>query len=503
VTYTVENLTDLTPAQQARAWQIPDFLERQPGRRADSVDDLYERVYVAHDGDRDDPAGRISVFGQRLLPYRDPDTGGAKLLSAALVEFPTTAVMAPEVWDALFLTALAQVPTVGVYLPPECRRHVDYLSGLGFKRYADDYDSTRSLYLGHGATAGRRPAVYPISPGTNLMRTANASSALMPETEAWAAVENYSGFSGYAWLTPLLDGLLGSPTRLLSMPAGTGDVIRLLPERVLGTVEECVGVDILDRNIEFARARADRPYLDVLNMLVCAAFLEARVTGDPVPALSLLRDVCARAGRPLDDGVARDLYVELRAVAEEALTCGGIADWFALTKGIGRYVGGQDTPAPCVSLVDAIGAGGVRALATTHGNLPAPDRYAAPDAFAALRGSGAVSFEAGDMFGYRSARPFDTIFVWEAMLIVAAAGRQREYVEMIDANLAAGGTVVMTGIRRDDGRPGRDLEIVEAEFRRGGYATVVTDAAPPTDRWARGLLSQPVFPVLIATKDCP
>jgi hypothetical protein len=210
--------------------------------------------------------------------------------------------------------------------------------------------------------------------------------------------------------------------------------------------------------------------------------------------LGLLRDVCSRAGRPLDDRTARDLYVELRAVTEEALTCGGIADWFALTKGIGRFVAGADAPWPALSLAEAIGADGVRALAATHGG--AQD----PDGFVALRDRGAVSFESGDMFAYRSAQPFDAIFVWEAMLIVAAAGRQREYVRMIDANLAAGGTVVLTGIRRDDGRPGRDLEIVEAEFRRGGYATVVGNAAPPTDRWARGLLPQPVFPVLIATK---
>ncbi|GAB1692271.1 hypothetical protein [Krasilnikovia sp. M28-CT-15] len=495
--HVVVNLNDLTPAGQASAWQIPDLLERLPARRpVYRVDDLYERVYVAYGENRADPVGRISVYPQRLLPYRDPDTGGAKLLSAALVEFPTTAFMAPDVWDMLFEAALAHVTTVGVYLPPECRRHVDYLQGLGFKRYADDYDSTRSLYLRHGPT-GDRPPVYPILPGTNLMRTANASSALMPETEAWAAVENYSGFSGYAWLTPLLDSLLGSPTRLLSMPAGTGDVLRLLPERLLHTVEACVGVDILDRNIEFARARAAHPHVDTLNMLVSATFLEAGVTGDPAPALALLREVCARAGRPVGYDAARDLYIELRAVAGEALTCGGIADWFALTKGIGRFVAGPDTLMPSVALADAIGPDGVRALAARHGGLPDPA------SFVELRDRGGVAFETGDMFAYRSARRFDTIFVWEAMLIVAAAGRQREYVEMIDANLATGGTVVLTGIRRDDGRPGRDLEILAAEFRRTGYTVVVTDASPPTSRWARGLLPQPVFPVLIATRTCP
>ncbi|RZU54048.1 hypothetical protein EV385_5985 [Krasilnikovia cinnamomea] len=495
--HVVVNLNDLTPAGQARAWQIPDFLERLPARRPTyRADDLYERVYVAFGENRTDPLGRISVYPQRLLPYRDPDSGGAKLLSATLVEFPTTAFMAPDVWDLLFEATLAQVPTVAVYLPPECRRHVDYLHGLGFKRYADDYDSTRSLYLRHGPASDRMP-VYPILPGTNLMRTANASSALMPETEAWAAVENYSGFSGYAWLTPLLDSLLGSPTRLLSMPAGTGDVLRLLPERLLHTVEECVGIDILGRNIEFAQARAARPHVDTLNMLVCTAFLEAGVTGDPAPALALVRQVCARAGRPIGYDAARDLYIELRAVADEALTCGGIADWFALTKAIGRFVGGPDTRLPSVALADAIGPDGVQTLAARHGGLPDPE------SFAQLRDRGGVAFDTADMFAYRSARPFDTIFVWEAMLIVAAAGRQREYVEMIDANLAPGGTVVLTGIRRDDGRPGRDLEILVAEFRRNGYATVVTDASPPTDRWARGLLPQPVFPVLIATKTCP
>jgi hypothetical protein len=144
--------------------------------------------------------------------------------------------------------------------------------------------------------------------------------------------------------------------------------------------------------------------------------------------------------------------------------------------------------------VDALGVDGVRSLAAGHSHLPAAD------AFAALRDRGGVSYGAGDMFGYRSERPFDTIFVWEALLIVAAAGRQREYVSMIDANLAAGGTVVMTGIRRDDGLPGRDLEIVEAEFARRGYPTVLTRASPPSDRWARGYLPRPVFPVLMASK---
>jgi hypothetical protein len=104
------------------------------------------------------------------------------------------------------------------------------------------------------------------------------------------------------------------------------------------------------------------------------------------------------------------------------------------------------------------------------------------------------------MFEYRCARPFDTIVGWDALVNVVATGRQREYVEMIDANLTAGGTAIMTGVARADGRPGRDLEILDQEFASEGYVTALTEASPPSDRWARGYLPQPVFPVLMALK---
>jgi hypothetical protein len=493
--YIVETFDQLTPIERAEAFGIPDFLERETSRRMQRVDDLYETIHVVYDDDRDRPLGRISVFRRRLLAHRDPDTGAAKLLGAGLIEFPVTPLMVPEIWDILFERALATLPTAAVYLLPECRWQVDYLSGLGFKRYADDCDSPRSLYVRH-EDSGQRP-----------------------ETGAWTAIENYSGFSGYAWLTPLLDSLLDSPRRLLSLPAGTGDVIRLLPERVLADVHSCVGVDILDRNVEFAEARVGRPYLDLLNMAVCATFLEARVTADPGPALELLHDICAGAGRPLSDEEAGDLYVELRAVADEALTCARHADWFALTEGIGRLAVPSDRP--CVSLVDKLGEEGVRSLLAGRPalpSLPALDALDAPDSFTALRDRGGITFETADMYAFRSARPFDTIVVWEALPTVAAAGRQSEYVEMIDANLATGGTVIMAGIgraadtghdagighaagaRRVTGRCGRNLEIFAEAFAATGYATALTEASPPSDRWARGYLPQPVFPVLMALK---
>ena len=517
----VTGVRDLTPYQRARAAALPDFLERaddDPGR---TVDDVYESAYVAFVGE--EPVGRISVCRRRLLPYRDPGTGAAGLLDAGLIGFPVTPGIAPDVWRALVDTALAELFAVGtdlaaVYLPPECRRHADFLGELGFKRYADAERPTPAeafavpctLYV-RQATAHRgyrRPDVYPISTAVNLLPTANASTALRPESGPWAAVGNYSGFSGYAWLTGLLDGLLGAPRRLLSIPAGTGDAVRLLPARVLATLHSAVGVDILDRNVAFARARLDYPYLDVLNMTLCTAFLEAQATADAQPVLELLCDVCARAGRPLSADDARELYVALRAVTAEALACGGIADWFAPTKCVGRFVADPaqaDLAGPgldeCVALVDRLGDEAVRALVATHGHRPAqPHQLGVLDQLRDRAADGALTFETADMFTYTGAEPFDTIFVWEALLIVAGAGRERDFVDMVDRNLAGGGTAVMTGIRRADGRWGRDLEIVRDEFAARGYATTLTVSRPAADRWARGFLPRPEFPVLLAVR---
>lgn len=527
--YVIRNFNDLTSAQRVRALQIPDFLERTPAEAAHRLDDTYQSVYVAFADGSDEPAGRVTLYRRSLLACRDPLTGTGTLINAGLIEFPVTPFLEPRLWDALFDVASAELSetgtgVVGTYLPPECSAHTDYVENLGFQRHSesdrletsefDAFITRSSLYVRRSGDRTRtgRPDAYPLSPSVNLMRTANAAMALRPETDAWAAVKNYSGYSGYPWLTPLLDRVLDAPKRLLSIPAGTGDTIRLLPERILTEIDTCVGIDILERNTRFARARHEQPYLDVLNQLVAGTFLETKLTGDATPAVDLIADICRRAGRPLADGEAADLYVELRAVAEEALTCGGIADWFALTKGIGRFL--EISPQPgvhldqssdgreldyCVSLMTAVTEEGVRELVDRH----APVRLVRPDVLDALRkkaSSGDIAFDAADMFTYRADLPFDTVFVWEAALIVARAGRQRDFVDMIDANLTPGGCIVMTGIRREDGRLGRDLEIVHAEFRRRGYTTAVTNATPPVERWARGTLTQPVFPLMFATK---
>ncbi|MFJ1732945.1 hypothetical protein [Streptomyces sp. NPDC088254] len=529
----IRNFNELTSAQRVRALQIPDFLERLPRQATDRVDDTHQSVYVAYpqgapEGEPRSPLGRITVFRRNLLAHRNPATGTGALLNGSLIEFPVTAFLDPGLWDALFEKAYEHLSedgarVVGTYLPPECSAHTAYLTDRGFERLAESdrlttaaYDAFQSksyLYIRQsGQSSPRRPDAYPISPSVNLMRTANAAMALQPESAPWAAVRNYSGYSGYPWLTPLLDRLLDSPRRLLSIPAGTGDTIRLLPERILKDIDLCVGIDILDRNTRFARARHDRPHIDVLNQLLVGVFLEAKLSADAAPALSLINDVCARAGRPLAAGEAADLYVELRAAAEEALVCGGIADWFALTKGISRYL--RIAPQPglytdessegreldyCLALEEALTGEEVLELAERH----SPVRLASADLLGLLRkkaSSGDFVFETADMFGFRTEQPFDAMFVWEAALIVARSGRQSDFVDMVDANLASGGVIVMTGIRREDGQLGRDLEIIRDEFRGRGYTTTQTNAAPPTDRWARGYLEQPVFPVLFVTK---
>jgi hypothetical protein len=514
--YNVRTLDSLTSAERVLALRIPDLLER-PMSAKFRDDYPFAQTLVLYEVDDAVPRGRITLYPHRLAPFREIDTGRERFADVALLCFPTTPTEDRQLWDELFdraeaIAASFSPAAVAVYLPSDCVHQADYLVSRGFARHGDADSSTALemtelpvpsvLYRRADVASHDTRRLYPLSE-TRLMRFANTSTALKPEPDAWHAVSNYAGFTGYAWLSNMLDDLLPSCSRLLSAPCGTGDVIRMLPRRILSGLQYCAGVDVLPRNVRFARGRLSDPYVDLLNIFLCSTLLDAARAGSGESALSALHDLAETLGHPLSDEAANSLYVQLRAVALESFGCGGIADWFAALKMIAiaflQPPPEQDPLDAALECVALLGHARIDELFSRHPRFCPPQLQLA-SSLSELQKAGAFDVFQADMFVYDAADPFDAVFVWEAMAMISSVGRQGDFTKMLARNTTDGATVVMTGMRRDDGLPGRDLELAADALSDVGYDSTIHSIAPIAASWAPGL-SRPTFPVLIATRN--
>jgi hypothetical protein len=515
-------LSALTIARRAECAAIGDFLER-PGflfddRAVDAV------TVIAMRGES--PAGWIRFYPRRLVQYI-AGTVGVRMRSAAIIDFPVTGRLDSAVWLLLYDAALGALFETGIawsvtHLPKGANGAGQFLEQIGYGPLGEAPPSLSNdgLYALHDiyirkCTAARgfiRPDLTPEYSKAPVLTTATVSTAPRPERTTWESQVIYSGYSGYPWLSHVLERLLDPGATLLSVPCGTGDLFRLLPASMISRYRRGVGVDFLDRNTSFARARLIDPNVDLVNMALNCFFGMVRKGYWPLDeARQMFESICNVAGRLMVADESTNYFGQICAIHRESVRGGAITDWWAASKALATLLLCSPTP----SVVRSSG----RTVADVFTRCVEIARLFGRDIFdhmcASLlsrsyfedeltRAAGIQRIEARtefvneDMFTMNLSERFDVVFVWEATLMTAGVGREIEFVENLLRHVRRGGCLVLTGIRSPEGRIGQELMTVGSAMSKMGCQVYCGSIRPRASRWAISYAENPRFPYLVS-----
>lgn len=527
---TIKHISKLHIFQQAQVLGVSDFIDRKYTLTLPLVEDSYSRILVALKNY--EPIAWLRFFPRRLLLYRDPNSSIERLLPAALIEFPITEHFIPELWSDLFDYAFGELfqqgsNHAGIYIPPEMNRHSVFLKNLGFNHVAEcdsrpflenlGFDKTCSLWVRKCQVARGylRPDIYPEIAESGILYAADVSTAPNPDMEFWSQALIYSGYSGYPYLPNIFGTLIPSNVqKLLNVPCATGDIFRLLPVSNFNNLKLAIGVDIVQKNLEFAKVRLKYPQLDLLNMIVCHAFFRHRNNSLDIPIEQFISQLAHMCGRQGTSQEISEYYLQMDAAFGEVVLGGAITDWFALLKGLGRLL--AQSPEPdifisggkgintfdyCELIAKKIDENGIKRLLYLLKEDKLLSEVSKSGYIAnRLYEKGIINFINADMFKLNLNVKFDCIFIWEAMLMVVGIGLENEFLSLLDNHLAKDGILIITGIRRPAGTWPQELYLCQKRLYLMNYNTQLTSITPQTSPWAFGYSKQINFPVLLAKK---
>ncbi len=524
----ISNFSSLSVLEQATCLQLQDLLNRNIDLSLPVYEDTNKKIVVAFDNEK--PVGWIRFFPRRLLLHRSANVGLDFFKSAALIEFPVVERFEPYNWEALIEFALGELFQIGaswagIYLPTESKRHVEFLETLKFVKYADcdniaflrtqGYERACGLWMRKCPVArgNRRPDLYPYLDRAGILYTADLTTAPDPSPDFWTQALLYSGYSGYPWLHNILDTFIDKGTKsILSIPCATADLFRLLPAEKINALEFGMGVDIVERSIDFGKIRLKYPHLDIINMLLCHMFFAHKNGTLNISIIDFLKKLCEMTGRSLDTAEAEEYYLQLQAAFMEIVSGGAITDWFILMKGLGRLISlspksnifiepekDDDSFRHIINFADKIREENIKEFIHELGKdaLFSQD-FACGHAAKILFANKKIRLEKQDMFNLSIQRKFDVIFIWEAALMIAGAGKELIFLDKISPHLSRKGRIVFTGIRNQQQQYPRELEIIKKILSERGFDVSLIGIKPRAEDWAYGQVSNVWFPVLIA-----
>jgi SAM-dependent methyltransferase len=512
-------LVQLNLAQRTSCADIGDFLERDIALFDDRQVDA-QVVVAVNEGM---PVGWIRYSPRRFFNYSDGSTEG-KMRSAAIIEFPVTNRYRPVVWSALFDAVLGALFEIGIgwsatSLPEGARGPAQFLEDVGYERLGEarsdlvERPVAWQVYI-RKCTAARGFRRLDLTPGyTNVpfLLTATAATAPKPERESWEPRLIYSGYSGYPWIPGVLRYLLEPGATLLSVPCATGDLFRLMPVAMMPSFRHGVGVDLLERNVMFAKGRLEDPNIDLLNIALNSFFWSAdRSIWSQDESRELFQEICGLAGRLMLPDEASDYFSQIQAIHREVVRGGAITDWFAATKALATLLTRSPSPSivrlssagnemftQCASISERFGRLIYDFISTSlfpSGYFDEEETRAAGTHRVASR----TEFVNDNMFTMQLNERFDVVFVWEAALMAASVGREVELVENLLRHVKPGGCLIMTGIRTDSGHIGRELSTAGSVMAAMGCRVTYGTVLPRASRWAIPFVSTPRFPYLAA-----
>jgi hypothetical protein len=496
-----------------------DFLERDICFFDDRAVDAQVLVAVISSV----PVGWVRYSARRFFKYVDGHRV-ARMRPAAVVNFPVTSSLRPDVWLKLYDAVLGSLFEIGIgwsatYLPRDAHGPAEFLDSIGYESLGSgispsDPFGVQEIYL-RKCTAARgfiRPDLTPEYAKAPLLDTAAAATAPRPERASWESQLAYSGYSGYPWITTFLKNVLEPRSTLLSVPCGTGDIFRLMPVSMIQEFRRGVGVDLLKRNTDFAEQRLVDPNIDLLNMALNSFFWAAgKGIWQPDEAREIFNDIAGLAGRLMLSDESSDYFSQIQSIHHEAVQGGAITDWFAATKALATLLTCSPTPsivhtsgrtapeifARCSDVASQYGRPIFNYLSTTI----FPRSYFVEEETRAAglhRIQSRTEFTNENMFTMELNERFDIVLVWEATLMTAAVGRETEFVENLLRHVKRNGCLLLTGIRADDGRVGQELMNAGAALAKAGCEVSYGSMRPRATSWAATFVDTPRFPYLAA-----
>ncbi len=519
----IVHFSELSLDQRVNCAAIGDFLERDIALFDDREVDA--RILVALDGNV--PVGWIRFRPRRFYTFSDGGNS-SKMRASATIDFPVTVRYQPHIWNTLFDATLGSLFTMGIGwsatpVPEGAHGPIRFLEGIGYQRLGDTRSPNQvrgttvamHVYI-RKCTAARgfiRPNLTPEYTRVPLMFTAAAATAPRPERDAWDAQLIYSGYSGYPWITSVLRYLLEPGASLLSIPCATGDLFRFMPVSMIPKFRRGLGVDILERNTDFAKRRLEDPNVDLLNMALNVFFWIAdNGTWSTAEAQEHFVNICGIAGRLMLPDESGDYFGQTLAIHREVIRGGAITDWFAATKALATLLTCSPTPSivrpsgrtvsqlfdRCLDITDRYGReifDFVAAGVAPRGHFDEEETRASGMHHIASR----TEFINENMFDLALGERFDVVFVWEATLMTAAVGREIEFVETLLRHVKPGGSLILTGIRSETGNAGRELLTVGSALKEMGCRVRYGSILPKPARWAIPFVGTPRFPYMVAT----
>jgi len=470
----IKEVSILSNEEKMQALAIPDFFNRNksPDLSLNNMKILFNQGKAK---------GYINYNSDSWVTFRDPFTLLERHCNnGGYLEFPVTEVYFPEYWKALIQLCTDYLKKEGkewafIECPADSQQAINTIASLGFKSLGQSVNVNNQKSLGYteqtivfGKHLGNKTKnfnsvnLFPYAGSSKIRSQAKSSDAPTPDSIFWNDASSlYSGFSAYPFMEHKLEELIGKHNfrSFLSAPCATGDALRFLP--IKETYEKLVGMDITPVSLYFAEARLKNPTFDVFNRFLINLFydhaLSATISKDDI--IHLLKEIGHIFDLNLSETQWTNIFVQMKSAFITCIKNPVIADYWILLKGIAAYVFQKDLKSGSHPLsliiklfdsknfIESIYWSISKFYNWTAFKLTQELGEQASRLFTEnkieLKNKNVLELEDNEI------EQFECIYIFEALLMFHAAGKEKMFLDTMIQRLKPCGTIILTGIRNN------------------------------------------------------